>query len=132
MRLISAVVLTLVGVVFVPHAHAANPSWATGYPKPGATDGTIAVKGDLNIGAELETTGSAKIIAWLVGGGIQHVTGFTVPAGQTGGVAWGEAATGNDLTSNFEYWVVVQIEVKIKASGITYSLSGDPAKSRAK
>ena len=132
MRLISAVVLTLVGVVFVPSAHAANPSWATGYPKPGATAGRIAVKGELNLSATEETTGSARILAWLVGGGQTYSTSFTVPAAQTGVVSWGEAETADDLTSDFEYWVVVQIEVKIKASGITYSLSGDPAKSRAK
>jgi hypothetical protein len=128
---ITAIVLGLAAFLLVPSAKAANPSWTTGYPKPGTAAGTILVKGEINIADTLTTTGAARIQAWLVGGGPMNVTNFTVPVG-SGVITWGEAATDSNLTSGSTYNVVVSIEVKMKSTGVTYFMSTDPATSKAK
>jgi hypothetical protein len=131
MRLSCVIVVGLAGFVFVPAAKAVNPSWTAGYPQPGTAVSTILVKGQISVADTETTTGAARITAWLVGGGPMNVTNITVPVG-SGLVTWGEKATNNTLTSGSTYNVVVSIEVKNKATGVSYFMNTDPATSKAK
>lgn len=87
---------------------AANPTYSSGYPKPGSATGKIAVKRTLTLAANVETTGTAVIVTWPTGGGALKSHTMTIAAGQTGTINWGEDQTDNSLTTNAPYNVVVQ------------------------
>lgn len=99
---------------------AGNPDFATGYPKPGTVNGSIAVKGTITLtqGPKgMETAGGGTIVVWQTSGGVQKSFAITIAAGQSGVVDWGEAQTDGSLTSGVDYNVVVQISVKDLATG---------------
>lgn len=101
-------------------ACAANPTWATGYPKAGSAAGKIAVKGSINVGAPDKTIGAATIFAWPKDGGAVSTHNFTLPS-QSGVTDWGEAEI-SGLTSGQDYNVFVQIGV-LTPQGTTYYLN---------
>jgi hypothetical protein len=59
-------------------------SWDAGYPKTGTVAGIILADANVNLGANLQTTGKVTVLTWNVGGGLVKKHNFTIKAGQTG------------------------------------------------
>jgi hypothetical protein len=127
-----AVVFSLVVIssLSTSAARAANPAWADGYPKTGTTNGTILVKGTINLGEGLSTTGLVTVMVWSAGGGPAKSFGYSITAGQTGvGITWGEFPVGS-LARGQQYNVIVTIDATDGTS--TFHFTTDPAKATAK
>jgi hypothetical protein len=125
-----ATVFTLVSA-FGAHstAAAANPAYDAGYPKTGNTVGGILLKGTINLGRGVTTTGGCLISATPVGGGLVKTKSFNTPADETGLIPWGEVEI-TGLTSNEAYTVIVQITVKM--GGVVQTMATDPGTATAK
>lgn len=118
-------------LIAAPIARAANPDWSAGYPKTGTNNGTILVKGTLNLAATEETAGTVSVIAYPTTGGVVKSFGFTIVAGQNGPIDWDEFEI-TSLTSNLDYYVVVQISCKTTATGGSYTVATPPGTAKAK
>ena len=88
----------------------ANPDWAANSPSKSQLPGGIVVQGTITPDAPYQTSGSARVNYWPVGGGPKSVAAFLITAGQTGLVTWGPY-TLSGLNPGQQYNFCVEIDV---------------------
>ena len=121
------VLLACLVFVAVAYAQGTN-SWATGYPKEGATKGSIVVKGTLVPDAGYIITGAGRAVIWKTGGGGTPLTiGFQVDA--TTGV-WEKKI--ENLIPGQDYNVYCEADVKLMNKGSPIPRATDPKVATAK